>query len=102
MIGRITYWNNVKGYGFITLAKTELTGTFQQQYFFHHSNFKDGETAVLGGIVAFQIGEPIAEGKRLQAVGVHYAAPAEVRQSQQQKLTSGIALVGFDALKAGL
>jgi cold shock CspA family protein len=98
MIGRITYWNNPKGFGFITVANTDGNGTFQQQYFFHHSNFRAGETPVLGGIVVFSLGEPVAIGKKIQAVGLRYATTAEIEETNY--IRSFIA--GADALKAGL
>jgi len=95
MIGRITHWNNQKGYGFITIQKTDGYGTFQEQYFFHRSNFKHSETPVLGGIVVFNLGEPIAEGKKIQAVGIRYATPSEIQEAQQQKFIGGLtALAG--------
>ncbi len=98
MIGRITYWNNPKGFGFITVANTDGNGTFQQQYFFHHSNFRSGETPVLGGIVVFNLGEPVAIGKKIQAVDVRYATSAEIEQTNYvRSLTAGA-----DALKAGV
>jgi cold shock CspA family protein len=96
MIGRITYWNNPKGFGFVTVANTDGNGTFQTQYFFHHSNFKDGETAVLGGIVVFNLGEPVAIGKKIQAVGVRYATPAEIEQTNYIRSFTA----GTDALKS--
>lgn len=79
MIGRITYWNNPKGFGFITVANSDGSATFQTQYFFHHSNF-DG-TPVLGAIVVFNLGDPVAIGKRIQAVGVRFATAAEIEQA---------------------
>ena len=97
MIGRITHWNNKKGYGFVTVKKTEGEGTFQEQYFFHNSNFKYGETPVLGGIVVFNLGEPIAEGKKIQAVGIRYATPTEIQEAQQEKLIGGLAALAGGA-----
>lgn len=98
MIGRITHWNNQKGYGFITVQNRDGRGMFQEQYFFHHSNFANSiETPMLGGIVVFNLGEPIAEGKKIQAIGIRYATRAEMEEGQQQKLgvVSGLgALVG--------
>jgi cold shock CspA family protein len=98
MIGRITYWNNPKGFGFITVANTDGNGTFQQQYFFHHSNFSSDETPVLGGIVVFNLGEPVSIGKRIQAVGVHYASSTEIEQANYIRNFTA----GADALKAGV
>jgi hypothetical protein len=96
MIGRITYWNNPKGFGFITVANTEGSTTFQTQYFFHHSNF-DG-TPVLGAIVVFNLGDPVAIGKKIQAVGVRYATSAEIEQTNYIRSFGA----GIDALKAGV
>jgi cold shock CspA family protein len=91
MIGRITYWNNPKGFGFITVVNTDDNGTFQKQYFFHHSNFRSGETPVLGGIVVFNLGEPVAIGKKIQAVGVRYATAAEIEQTNYaRRLMAGV------------
>jgi cold shock CspA family protein len=98
MIGRITYWNNPKGFGFITVANTDGRATFQTQYFFHHSNFRSGETPVLGGIVVFNLGEPVALGKRIQAVGIRYASPAEIEQTNYIRSFGA----GVDALKAAV
>ena len=98
MIGRITYWNNPKGFGFITVASTDSNGAFQQQYFFHHSNFRSSETPLLGGIVVFNLGEPVAIGKKIQAIGIRYATPAEIEQTNYIRSFGG----GADALKAGV
>jgi hypothetical protein len=96
MIGRITYWNNPKGFGFITVANTDGSGTFQTQYFFHHSNC-DG-TPVLGAIVVFNLGDPVAIGKKIQAVGVRFATSAEIEQTNYIRSFGA----GIDALKAGV
>jgi len=96
MIGRITYWNNPKGFGFITVANTDGRATFQTQYFFHHSNF-DG-TPVLGAIVVFNLGDPVAIGKKIQALGVRYATSAEIEQANYIRSFGA----GADALKAGV
>jgi cold shock CspA family protein len=96
MIGRITYWNNPKGFGFITVANTEGTATFQTQYFFHHSNF-DG-TPLLGAIVVFNLGDPVATGKKIQAVGVRFATAAEIEQAKYARSFGA----GADALRVGV
>jgi|SRR5712664_619264 len=98
MIGCITYWNNPKGFGFVTVASTDGNGTFHQQYFFHHSNFKSDETPVLGGVVVFNLGEPVAIGKKIQAVGVRYATRAEIEQANYIRSFGA----GVGALKAGV
>ena len=96
MLGRITYWNNPRGFGFITVESTDGNGTFQQQYFFHHSNFKNGEIPRIGGIVVFSLGDPVAVGKKDQAVRVRYAAPRDF--AKQNANLAGVAR-GIDALK---
>ncbi len=97
MIGRINYWNNPKGFGFITVANTEGTATFQTQYFFHHSNFKDGQP-VLGGIVVFNLGDPVAIGKKVQAVAVRFATQAEIDQANYARSFGA----GANALASGV
>jgi hypothetical protein len=96
MIGRITYWNNPKGFGFITVANPEGTATFQTQYFFHHTNFEG--TPVLGAIVVFSLGDPVAIGKKIQAIAVRYATAAEIDQANYARSFGA----GADALKAGV
>jgi hypothetical protein len=96
MIGRITYWNNPKGFGFITVANVDGNATFQTQYFFHHSNF-DG-TPVLGAIVVFNLGDPVAIGKKIQAVGIRYATPAEIELANYARSFGA----GVSTLKAGV
>jgi len=88
MLGRITYWNNPRAFGFITVNTTESTGgTFQQQYFFHHTNFvnyKNGEHPTVGGVVVFNLGEPLAQGKKLQAINVRYATADEIAENERR------------------
>jgi len=93
MIGRITHYNSVRLYGFVTVTTQVGAGRTQQQYFFHKSNFVDDDTPVLGGIVVFNLGEPVAIGKKIQAVGVRYATPAEIEQTNYiHSFTAGDAL----------
>jgi cold shock CspA family protein len=91
MIGRLTYWNGLKGYGFITV--TDGSGT---QYFFHRSNFIGPGDPVLSGLVVFNLGEPLSIGKKVQAVGVRYATSADIEQEYNHcKLDAGVsALAG--------
>jgi len=89
MVGRITHWNAEKGYGFVTVSKHDGPGKFVEQYFFHRTNFLD-ETPVLGGIVIFQLGEPVRVGKKIQAVAVRYANREEVLQGQRDKYVAGV------------
>jgi cold shock CspA family protein len=67
MQGTITFYNNQKGYGF-------LTNSDGQQFFFHITNFitSNGEAPVLEGRVRFDIGPAIAVGKKVQALNVQY------------------------------
>src|SRR5262249_24888176 len=94
MLGRITYWNNPKGFGFITVSTKEATGgTFQEQFFFHYknfTNFRKGEYPTVGGIVVFNLGEPLAEGKKVQAINIRYAT-AEVVAENQRRMSPGVA-----------
>lgn len=92
MIGRITFWNNSKGYGFITVTETERDATFQTQYFFHHSNFEG--TPVLNAIVVFHLGEPVVVGKKVQAIGVRFATQAAIDRMHY--------VAGVNALQAGV
>jgi cold shock CspA family protein len=96
MIGRITYWNNPKGFGFITVANTDGSATFQTQYFFHHSNFNG--TPVLGAIVVFNLGDPVAIGKKIQAVGARFATTAEIERTNYIRNFGA----GADALAGGV
>jgi cold shock CspA family protein len=66
MQGTITYFNNAKGYGFITVPPNG------DQFFFHVKNCMQGHLPVLGGVVRFDVAPPISIGKRAQAVSVHY------------------------------
>jgi len=54
VIGRINFYNHAKGYGFITVTsrKSPLEAPSQEQFFFHYSNFKDGETPAIGAYVS--------------------------------------------------
>src|SRR5258707_15342506 len=78
MIGRITHFNPVKKYGFITTTTQLGPGTVQQQYFFHQSNFVNAEAPVLGAYVVFGLADGIAEGKRVQAVGIRLATARDI------------------------
>ena len=84
MIGRITFWNQSKGFGFITVSiqKSSLEGPSQEQYFFHHSQFTKGEVPVLGALVVFSLGEPFTAGKKVQAVGVRFATARDIEVAQ--------------------
>jgi len=80
MLGRITFYNHAKGYGFITVTsrKSPTEGLSQEQFFFHHSNFRNGETPAMGAFVVFGIAPGISEGKKPQAVGIRFATSQEV------------------------
>jgi hypothetical protein len=78
MIGRITHYNPVRKYGFITVTTQLETGKVQQQYFFHQSNFTYGEAPVIGAYFVFGLADGITEGKRLQAVGIRLATARDI------------------------
>jgi hypothetical protein len=79
MIGRITHFNPVRKYGFITTTTQVGAGRVQQQYFFHQSNFVvDHEAPVLGALVVFGLGDGIAEGKKVQAVAIRLATATDI------------------------
>jgi cold shock CspA family protein len=84
MLGHISFWNNIKGYGFITVTRVENGATFLEQYFFHHSNFLNKETPALNGIVVFHLGQPIKERKKAQAIHIRYATPEEISAANKQ------------------
>ena len=78
MIGRITHYNPVRKYGFITTTTQLGAGRVQQQYFFHQSNFANNEAPALGAYVVFGLADGIAEGKKVQAVGVRLATARDI------------------------
>lgn len=94
MIGKVTYWNQPKGYGFITHTeqKSAFEAPSQQQIFFHHSQFTKHEVPVIGAFVIFTLGEPFQIGKKAQAVGVRFATAQEIAGAQ--------VTVGLNALAA--
>ena len=74
MIGRITFWNDQRSFGFITVSSSE-------QYFFHIANFNgqpSDSRPRLSQMVAFRLGEPISEGKKTQAVHVQPATQTQI------------------------
>jgi hypothetical protein len=96
MFGKITYWNQPKGYGFATVSTvTENGAVAQQQYFFHHSHFTKNQVPVLGAFCVFEIGAPFAIGRKIQAVGVRFATAEEIAKHLE-------IAQGADALKAGV
>jgi cold shock CspA family protein len=108
VLGHISFYNNRKGYGFISVIRIENGAKIVEQYFFHHSNFKDGETPALNGIVVFSLGNPIAAGKKMQAVAVRYATPHEITEANKQiadakvaKLTPAAAVLALLSGKGG-
>ena len=80
MLGKITFYNHGKGYGFITVTsrKSPSEALSQEQFFFHYSNFKNGETPAIGAYVVFGLAPGITEGKKPQAVGIRFATSQEV------------------------
>jgi cold shock CspA family protein len=97
MIGKVTYWNQPKGFGFIavTTQHSALEALSQEQFFFHHSQFTKGEVPVLGAYVVFTLGEPYAAGRKVQAVGVRFATTKEI-----VVIKDAAVLAGIEALKA--
>jgi cold shock CspA family protein len=80
MIGKVTFWNQPKGFGFITVTeqKSPTEAPSQQQYFFHHSQFTKGGVPVLGAFVVFSLGEAVKAGKTVQAIGVRFATSTDL------------------------
>ena len=78
MIGRITHYNPVRKYGFITVTTQLGAGQIQQQYFFHLTNFIHSEAPVIGAYVVFGLADGITEGKRVQAVGIQFATARDI------------------------
>jgi cold shock CspA family protein len=74
MFGTITFYNNQKGFGFITVPSG-------QQYFFHISNCGKGESPVLEGRVQFEVGPPVAVGKKAQALRVRYIRDTDAKEA---------------------
>ena len=64
----ISYYNPKRHFGFVTTPSGD-------QYFFHDSNIEVGFNPILGAEVDFQIGAPVALGKRPQAVRLTYPNP---------------------------
>ena len=84
MIGTCTFWQNQRGYGFITASD----GT---QYFLHISNFERGKTPVLGAFVSFVLGQPLRPGMKLQAINAKFATAEETRHLQIETGASALA-----------
>lgn len=102
MIGRITFYNHPKGFGFITVTsrKSPTEGLSQEQFFFHYSNFLNrNEVPVIGAFVVFGIAPGIAEGKKPQAVGIRFATSSEVALAATEIADAGIS-AGVNALAA--
>ena len=70
----ISYYNPKRHFGFVTTPSG-------QQFFFHDSNLEVGFNPILGAEVDFQIGPPVALGKRPQAVRVTYPNPKAQAES---------------------
>jgi cold shock CspA family protein len=71
MVGVCNFWNNPRGFGFVTAPDGE-------QYFLHITNFSRGKSPVPGAYIYFELGEPVKSGMKLQAVAARYAEPLEV------------------------
>jgi cold shock CspA family protein len=77
MIGVCNFWNNPRGFGFLTAPDGE-------QYFLHITNFTRGKSPVSGAYIYFELGEPVKQGMKLQAVAARYAEPLEVKMAGGQ------------------
>jgi hypothetical protein len=84
MVGKIVFWNPVRMYGFVAVEHLDQRGKYLDQYFFHLMNFKPGEatkfgkTAQLGMYLSFELGQPLAVGKKVQAINIKLASRAEI------------------------
>jgi cold shock CspA family protein len=87
VFGKINYWNQPKGFGFLTVTTTENGAIIQQQYFFHHSNFTKQQVPVLGAFCVFELGAPFAVGRKVQAIGVRFATAEEI--AKHTEITRG-------------
>lgn len=61
--GKITLYNAAKGWGFITR-------TDGMQFFWHEQNKAKGFLPALGARVRFEVGPPLALGKKDQAIHI--------------------------------
>jgi len=80
MIGVVTFWNNARGFGFLT----DSTGT---QHFLHIKNFERGKTPVLSAYISFVLGPPLQPGRALQAVNAKCATAEEIKAHAEKSLT---------------
>ncbi len=80
MKGTIMFWNPSRQYGFIRVTNSDGRGNFLEQYFFHITNLKGFKETdvVLGRDVVFELGQPIAIGKKPQAINVCFVSPVKV------------------------
>lgn len=74
MIGICTFWNNSKGFGFVSNQVGE-------QIFLHITNFEKGRTPVLGSYVYYEIGPPTKSGTKPQCVSARPANLQELKMS---------------------
>lgn len=95
MKGTITFYNNARGFGFITVPTGE-------QYFFHMTNWVKGSGAVpvLEGRVRFDIGPAISVGKKAQALNVQYAKD-DVAPDVTPSVAAGIAAAALKGSVGG-
>jgi cold shock CspA family protein len=94
MIGKCNFWNQPKGFGFITVTAAENGGLAQQQYFFHWSNFTKDQIPVVNAFMVFELGDAVAPGKKVQAVGVRFATAAEIAAHLEERNAGLDALAG--------
>ena len=100
MFGKIVYWNQPKGYGFIHVTEqaSPSEAPNSETYFFHNSNFSKGDVPILGAYVVFNLGQSVRPDKPVQAINVRFATADDIRQAKNLMAASTI---GADALKVG-
>jgi cold shock CspA family protein len=78
MVGTLTFWNNQRGFGFITIPNGDSV-------FLHITNFKpqDGtsRSPVLGAFLSFEIGPGVRSDKKHQALNARFAALKEIKHA---------------------
>ena len=82
MLGTLTYWNNIRGFGFVS----SQDGV---QVFLHISNFEKGRTPVLGSYIYFEIGPPTKGGTKPQCVS---ARPANVQELKMSHVRGAVVM----------
>ena len=93
-IGKVTYWNSVRGYGFLTVSQVENNAITQAQYFFHNSHFTKHQVPVLDAYCVFRDGDPLTSNKKTQAVNVRFATAEEIANHVAERSAGLSALAG--------